>query len=199
MLQADLANIAKKLKAGKTLNATERNTLREEEAEIDSPAVPATVKNYVELGKILGVDRRTIQTWRKEEGSPRASTNGTHNVQAWLDFQMLHGKKGGKIDEGEDNLDLPSEPILKRKKLLLFCQEKEMILAVRRGELIALALVRETWQKKCAEANSHLRKRLENELPSELEGLEAADIYDSLVSVVDEFCEIMHGGGVELK
>ena len=69
-----------------------------------------------------------------------------------------------------------------------------MLLAYRRGELIERDLVRETWSRKCAEANSLLRKRLENELPSELEGLEAVDIYKALVAVVDEFNEAMSGG-----
>ena len=190
LLRADLANIARKLKAGKTLTETEKKRL--EQAKQVEPSVPQYAKNYVELAKILGVDRRTLQSWRKEEDSPKAKTsNGKHDVEAWLAFQKKHGKKGGEPQE--EPSDLPSEPLLKRKKLALFCQEKEMQLAVRRGELIEVALVREEWSKRCAAANSLLRKRLENELPSDLEGAEAADIYEALVAVVDEFNAIMSG------
>lgn len=193
LLKADLANIARKLKAGKTLTDTEKRRL--EEATKTEPETPRFAKNYVQLAEILGVDRRTLQTWRKESDSPKSKTNGKHDVEAWLAFQRKHGKKGGEPQE--EPSDLPSEPILKRKKLALFCQEKEMQLAVRRGELIEVALVREDWARKCAAANSLLRKRLENELPSDLEGAEAADIYEALVKVVDDFNEIMSGAADE--
>lgn len=195
LLRADLANIVRKVKSGRTLSTVERKTL-EAAGKGDTPTAPTFAKNYVELAEILGVTRRTLQDWRKLEGAPKAESNGSHDVVAWQDFQTRIGGKGALEPTDADPVggDLPSEPVLKRRKLLLFCQEKEMLLAYRRGELIERDLVRETWSRKCAEANSLLRKRLENELPSELEGLEAVDIYKALVAVVDEFNEAMSGG-----
>lgn len=194
LLKANLANIVKKVKAGKTLTREERRLLTQasEDEELDGVAVVTT---YVELAEILGITRRTLQDWRKMEGAPEPASNGEHDVNAWKEFQSkIDGKGAERIEDPEEESGLPSEPILKRKKLLLFCQEKEMQLSLKRGELIEISAVRNTWAKKCAEANTHLRQRLENELPSELEGLEAADIFDALVAVVDEFNEIMNGG-----
>lgn len=196
LLRADLANIVRKVKAGKTLTAQERRTLQAASTGDDDDTAPATAKNYVELADILGVTRRTLQDWRKMAGAPEASSNGLHDVAAWRDFQRKIGGKGAATPEGGDGDEdgLPSEPVLKRRKLLLFCREKEMALAERRGELIDVATVRATWSKKIAAANSLLRKRLENELPSELEGLEAAEIYEILVALVDEFNQAMRSG-----
>jgi phage terminase Nu1 subunit (DNA packaging protein) len=195
LLRADLANIVRKVKSGKTLTAQERRTLQAASDGDDDATAPAFVKNYTELAEILGVTRRTLQDWRKMEGAPQAASNGEHDVAAWQDFQRRIGGKGAAQPEDTEAEDgLPTEPILKRRKLLLFCREKEMQLAEKRGELIDVALVRATWAKKCAAANSLLRKRLENELPSELEGMEAADIYEELVKVVDEFNEVMSSG-----
>ena len=195
LLRADLANIVKKVRSGKPLTAQERRTLTNS-ASGEAPAPTDFVKNYVDLAEVLGVTRRTLQDWRKMKGAPVARSNGEHEVEAWRAFQRKIGGKGApQPEDPESDKDLPSEPILKRRKLLLFCLEKEMQLAEKRGELVEISLVRETWSKKCAAANSLLRKRLENELPSELEGMEAAGIYEALVAVVDEFNEAMKAGG----
>jgi phage terminase Nu1 subunit (DNA packaging protein) len=193
LLRANMANIVRKVSAGKTLTAAERKLLTD--TQDDAPAKKTYAKNYAELAEILGITRRHLQNWRVLPGAPEPAANGSHDIARWQEFQIRIGGKGAP-EPAEESVDgLESEPLLKRRKLTLFCQEKEMQLAHARGQLIDSGLVRETWARKCAEANSLLRKRLENELPSELEGLEAAEIYTILTAVVDEFNEAMRGGG----
>ena len=43
-------------------------------------------ENYVELAKILGVTRRTLQNWRKRPDAPKPMANGFHDVAAWREF-----------------------------------------------------------------------------------------------------------------
>lgn len=180
--------------AGKTLTRDERSILRKAQGEGEAEGA-AIVKNYTELAAILGITRRALQDWRKKEGAPKPATNGNHDVVAWKAFQVrIDGKGAEKIEDPEDEKGLPSEPILKRRKLLLYCEEKEIELARKRGELIEVATVREEIAKKIASATAHLRKRFENELPSELEGADAATIHEANVSALDEFFELMSGG-----
>lgn len=196
LLRADLVNIVKKVKAGKVLNSGERRLLEQAKDGEDTTGV-AHVKNQTDLADILGITRRQLQTWRKEPGAPKPASNGMHDVQAWRDFQKENGKKGAIVDHTDDGdtSDLPSEPVLKRRKLLLWCLGEELKLDQKRGELIAVALVREEWASRIAGCISFLRKRLENELPNELEGMEAPEIHDELAKVVDELCELMHSDG----
>jgi hypothetical protein len=64
LLKADLRNLAKKVQQGKTLSVAERNILQSALAG-QSPSAAEFAKNQVELAEILGVDRKTIQRWRK--------------------------------------------------------------------------------------------------------------------------------------
>lgn len=203
LLNGNLANIARKVQAGKTLTAAEKNTLKEattspEEA---SGTDPLYAKSYIQLGEIIGVDRVTFVNWRKKfDDAPRATPDGRHDVAAWRLFIDRHGLKGSSriADPDEDDgSGIPTESLLKRRKLLLWCQEQEIKLEKMRGELIEVAIVREEWGKRIAGLISFLRKRLENEMPNELEGLDAADIHDELVSVIDELCEIARTSGIE--
>src|SRR5213083_1245686 len=62
LLKGDLRNLAKKVQQGKTLSASERNLLQSTLAG-ETPAA-------VELAAILGVDRKTVQRWRRIDGNP---------------------------------------------------------------------------------------------------------------------------------
>lgn len=194
LLEADLANIVRKLKRGAPLTPAERSRLSE--AKKPEGKVEATfARTLRELAEILGVTRRTLQDWRKIDGAPKPEANGSHDVAAWRRFQREAGKKGADEIEGEAaGDDLPGEGILKRRKLFLHCQEREMLLEYRRGELIEAGLVRAVWKEKSAEAESALSSLLTMELAERLESLDGADIHGELSRVVDDFVKAMRGG-----
>jgi len=66
ILDADLTNIVRKVKAGKPLNARERNTVQA------AAEVRREAKTQTELQAILGISRTRYYTLKKREGSPEA-------------------------------------------------------------------------------------------------------------------------------
>lgn len=190
LLRADFANIARKLKAGRTLTRDERRLLGEHNGES-----PTFAKTYVELAEILGVARRTLQRWRRIEGAPKPSDRREHDVEAWRAFQTRIGGKGAGNEADDLDDDLPAEPILRRRKLLLWCQERELALELRRGELIDAALVDENWSANVDHVADFLRANLDEKLAERLATLSAAEIHGELSGVVDGLCKAMNGGG----
>lgn len=195
LLRLDLLNIARKVKEGKTLTAVEKRRLDAATNKLDE--VPKHAKSIVELAKILGVERHTVQRWRKLDGAPKAMPSRKHDVEAWRTFQSEIGGKGAIDDGAEIDAEvegLPKESILRRKKLALYCEEKEIQLAATRSNLLEASLVRETWNRKSNEAAAMLKRHFNRKLAKSLEGAEAPDILEALVAVYDELIKAMHGG-----
>ena len=66
----------------------------------DGAGQNATVaENYVELAKILGVTRRSLQNWRRRMDVPQAAANGFNEVAAWREFMQCHGLEGASVHE----------------------------------------------------------------------------------------------------
>jgi predicted DNA-binding transcriptional regulator AlpA len=83
-------------------------------------------KNQTELASVLGVDRKTIQRWRKETGFPPPLSNGKWDIsatKAWLKAQQ---KKD--VDEELDLHDL------KIRHLKLMCEKIEFEIKTKRGD-----------------------------------------------------------------
>ena len=136
LLKADLANLTKKVKAGKTLSVSERNLLQSALAG-ETPSPVEYAKNAVELAAILGVERKTIQRWRKLEGNPGVEPDGRYHVPAWRAFKAKRN--------GEDGDGVPlSQSQLKAEQILLQNQKLEFQLAILRREYVA-AIDVEKW------------------------------------------------------
>jgi hypothetical protein len=77
-------------------------------------------------------------------------------------------------------------------------EEKELRLAVKKGEYVALSEVRETWTKLISRAKDLLRNKFEMELPPILSGLDATGIQAECRRAIDEVLTMLHtpGGGV---
>ena len=71
------ANIIKRLEQGHTLTDSQRLILYGNQTETNRYA-----KNQTELADFLGVDRKTIQRWRKENNFPTAMADGRWDVVA---------------------------------------------------------------------------------------------------------------------
>jgi hypothetical protein len=185
ILDADFQNIVKKVAAGKPLTVAERARIESRAA--GSVETLAYAKTIVELASVLGVTRRTLSTWQKMDGAPKALSNGLWPVADWREFVRLNGLKAGKAPVG-------NEEALKARKLLAEVEERELRIAVKKGEYVALTKVREEWIGLVAQATSILRAKFENELPPVLSGLDATGIQKECRRAIDEVLQVLHEG-----
>ena len=193
LLKGDLANLVQKVKRGEPLTRAQRNTLLAyQNGEANSTSF---AKSWVELGQILGVTRRTLNTWSKRESAPIPAPNGSHDVVAWREYVRANGLKGA--DENADGAESEGIDELKRQKLTVEVAEREFRLAVLRKEYVPITAVRDRWQFNVEQAVMTLRKKLEDEAPPLLEGKTALEIRQELAGVVDSFISIMNAGGEE--
>ena len=183
ILDADFQNIVKKVAAGRPLTVAERARIESRAA--GSAETLAYANTLVELAAALGVSRRTLTTWQKMEGAPKALSNGLWPVADWREFVRLRGLNAGRVPVG-------NEEALKARKLLAEVEERELRIAVKKGEYVALTKVREEWIGLVAQATSILRAKFENELPPVLSGLDATGIQRECRKAIDEVLLCLH-------
>ena len=183
VLQADLHNLVKKVAAGKPMTVAERTRIESLAAGSTESVVYA--KTLVELSAVLGVTRRTLTTWQKMEGAPKPLSNGMWPVADWREFVRVRGLKAGKTPVG-------NEEALKARKLLAEVEERELRIAVKKGEYVPLHQVRTEWIGLVAQATSILRAKFENELPPILSGLDATGIQRECRQAIDEVLRSLH-------
>ncbi|MBN8457399.1 MAG: hypothetical protein J0M04_06110 [Verrucomicrobia bacterium] len=183
ILDADFQNVVKKVAAGKPLTVAERSRI--ESLAAGSSESLAYAKTLVELAAVLGVTRRTLTTWQKMEGSPKPLSNGLWPVADWREFVRVRGLKAGKVPLG-------NEEALKARKLLAEVEERELRIAVKKGEYVPLHQVRTEWIGLVAQATSILRAKFENELPPILSGLDATGIQKECRKAIDEVLRCLH-------
>ena len=118
LLNRDFANLAQRAQRGGKLSRAERAMLQGMAAEAGQ--APTVAENYVELAKLLGVARRTIQRWRKRKDAPKAGASGFHEVAAWREFMRRHGLES-------DPAGTDPESALRARKLLAEVEEREYI------------------------------------------------------------------------
>ncbi len=183
ILDADFQNIVKKVAAGKPLTVAERTRIESRAA--GSVETLAYAKTLVELAAVLGVTRRTLSTWQKMDGAPKPLSNGLWPVADWREFVRMRGLKAGKTPVG-------NEEALKARKLLAEVEERELRIAVKKGEYVPLTKVREEWIGLVAQATAVLRAKFENELPPVLSGLDATGIQAECRKAIDEVLRCLH-------
>ncbi len=188
VLNRDFANLVQRVQQGGNLSRSERAMLTDLAAGGAGQA-PTVAENYVELAKILGVTRRTLQNWRKRPDAPKPMANGFHDVQAWREFMARNDLHGEPVATD-------AETALRARKLLADVEERELRLAVRKREYVPLEEVRETWTKLIGGgAKALLRNKFEMELPPILSGLDATAIQEECRKAIDEVLTILHTGG----
>lgn len=191
MLQADAANLVRKVAKGHSLTSEERAYLMEVASdEEDSAKHQATAKNMVELAAILGVSRQTVYLWKKRKEAPRASSNGTHNVDEWRKFCRRFGRKHN--DQRADGEGLEA---LKAKRLMVEIAERQHRLAKRAEGYIDAVLVAKQWAFHVDQAITLLRNMLEKEVAKLKAEKDPAVIRMEMSLVIDNFCKTLHEGG----
>src|SRR6266704_449949 len=182
LLKGDLRNLAKKVQQGKTLSASERNLLQSALAG-ETPAGDEFVKNAVQLAATLGVDRKTVQRWRKIDGNPGVRPDGRYHVPSWRAWKMA---RQGDAREGE----ALSQSILRARPILLQNQNPEIQLAVLRRQYVPASDV-EKWGASLGSAIRKVISTLHLCAPSVV-GLSVAEAEARLKEVEDEALQQLH-------
>lgn len=178
VLDADFQNIIRKVAAGKPMTVAERARIEARAA--GSNDNTAYAKTLVELAALLGVTRRTLNSWQKFEGAPKAASNGNWSVADWREFVRVRGFKSNtkSIPHNED--------ALKARKLLAEVEEREIKVAIKKGDYVRVEDVRSEWIGLVARATAILRAKFESELPPVLSGLDATGIQAECRKAIDE-------------
>lgn len=187
LLSRDFANLVGRVQKGGKLTRAERAMLQT--LATGTGSAPSTAASFVELAAILGVTRQSVNSWKKRKDAPTPAANGNHDVAAWREFMRKHDLKGGEVDGPRD-----IESSLKARKLLAEVEERELRLAIKRGDHVALEEVRQAWTELVARATAMLRKKFEQELPPILSGLDATGIQEEARRAIDEVLTILHQG-----
>lgn len=188
LLDLEFANLVKKIKAGKTLTVAERARVQARAA--GSNDTTAYAKTVVELAALLGVTRRSIASWRKLPGAPRPTNAGLHPVPEWREFVRVRGLKPGHPIHG-------NEEMLKARKLLAEVEDREIKVAIKKGEFVPVTIVSEEWTRRIGRARALMETLLLNELPPVLAGKDAHAIRRQLESAIVEVYELLHRGEAE--
>ena len=141
LLKGDLSNLAKKVKAGKPLNVSERNLLQSA-AIGDNPAQTEYVNSIVELAEVLGVTRKTVQRWRGLPDCPKPRPDGRWHVPEWRTFKMQHQ---GDYDEGDG--EEINQAQAKARQILLQNERLEMKILVEKKELIPKIIAQQIYSR----------------------------------------------------
>ena len=110
VLEADLANLVKKVKDGGILSVSERSRLEEMG---DSGLEAETI---TDLSNLLGVSRQTIYNWKELDGHPSGLNIG--DWKAFMEERELSGGSGtGKMNLGGRNFSVDDVADLKAQLL----------------------------------------------------------------------------------
>ena len=187
LLNKDLANLVKRVQHGGKLSRNERSMLQNLATASGENAGPTHVPNMVELAAVLGVSRQSLNQWKKRKDAPKPAANGLHEVAQWREFMKRHDLKGSTtvVDE---------ETALRARKLLAEVEERELKVAVRKGQYVSIEEVRVEWTSLVGKATALLRNKFENELPPILSGLDATAIQEECRKAIDEVLRTLHQG-----
>lgn len=171
LLDADLANVIRKVRQGRPLSSSERQmflTLHGEDT--------TTATSKTELAKALGISRQSLYKWMKYEDAPSAADDGSYDLGEWFDFAKRHGLK----DFQEQNSTTLSEKKLYFQTLILKAKYETLM-----GELIPVNTVEKLITDKAIEIrkvilNSALNDDEKDKILGELYELRNADLKPKL-------------------
>jgi transcriptional regulator with XRE-family HTH domain len=185
IIDADLKNIIKKVKEGKTLTQAELARVQSRASGVTDESI-TTAKNTTELAQVLGVARQSLNRWKKLKDAPKANGNGSYSVVEW---RLFIKEKG--LQTGNASIDVEA---LKARKLLAEIEERELKTAILKEEYVSLDLVRTVWTTNVGKAIALMRAKFENELPPILSGMDAISIQGECQAAIDEVCRAIHEG-----
>lgn len=139
------ANILKKLESGQTLTEAQRLILYGQKTDQSRYA-----KNQTELAEFLGVDRKTIQRWRKEETFPPPMADGRFDVIAVRDWRERSRNSGTTTAEDQSKAEGEA------RRVWLQVEKLEYEIEVTKGEYISIQQAQADVAQMCSRARSIL-------------------------------------------
>jgi hypothetical protein len=180
--RANLSNIGKKLKAGKTLSTSERKALNEFQSQNDD----GWVKDLSALAKELGLTRQAVYDARARfPDAPKKHEDGKReNLVAWQQFcgDNLIGK-----DTATKNLAELKAQLMQREITL-----RDMKIAREAGDTIAKEIVDDMFATLAQKLDLLLRLKLEVELGQRVIGKNAAEANVEGALILDEIREVIN-------
>lgn len=180
ILNADLGNILKKVKAGKPLTSAERERI----ASAGEGARPQIVDTMKQAAAVSGIPLRQLKVY-KARGCAAFLKGSRVDVDALKTYHSEHAE------------EIKSEPSLTKEEADIKLKEVKIAretLALERdkGLVIRKAEVFET----CKSASQHMRavlqQKLETELPPKCAGKTVIEIAQLMRDTVDAVCRIFH-------
>ena len=118
LLKADQKNLLDKIRKGGVLTGPQYARLASIAADNPAMANMTQAKNQTELAKVMGVDRKSIQRWRKEESFPEPRADGSYNIEQVQGWIATNGKRAGD-DSKPMKMDAQVDQILLQNKKLM--------------------------------------------------------------------------------
>jgi hypothetical protein len=176
--RANVANIVKKLKAGKTLTAVEMKAIQDLEKEREH--LPESA-NQQEVAALLGITARGLRKIRTEhpDEAPKQLPDGKEDVRAWLAYVRSRPIGPNKV-KGTNREALLCRRIEKQIEL------QEIQIQRARGQLLDLAEVESLHAAIFGTATSTLRQRVENDLPLQMQNKTVPAMRAECRRIVDE-------------
>lgn len=143
--QKEKANILRKLESGGTLTQAERLILYGKETDQKRFA-----KNQTELADLLGVDRKTIQRWRKEENFPKPQADGRWDILLVRDWREK--TRTSQSAEPEDLSKAEGEA----RRIWLQVEKLEHEIEVAKGNFITIEDAQQSVREMCQIARTIL-------------------------------------------
>lgn len=181
--KANVANIIKKLKAGRTLTTAERKAVDD----FESQQGGHWAKDLSALARELGLSRQAIYEARSRfpNEAPKKHTDGRReNIDAWREFCAV--KLIGKDTATKTLADLKAELMLREIKL------RDMKIARESGETIDREIVEEMLGVLAQKLDLLLRLKLEVELGPRVAGKNAAEANLEGRMILDEIREVVN-------
>ena len=181
--KANVANIVKKLKAGKTISSSDRKALDAWRAQEDGGG---WVKNLTALARELGLTRPVIYDARAKypDAPPKHADGVRENLIAWQDFcaEKLIGKDVATKTLADLKADMMRENIalLKKKN------------AREDGDVVAIEIVEDAFVTLGQKLDLLLRLKLEVELGQRVIGKSAAEVNVEGALILDEIREVVN-------
>jgi transposase len=195
VLNADLANILRKVKEGRTLTGPERQyflSIKRQDAEPTALRFAASAR---ELAEIIGVNPITIRRALKRTDHPGRRPDGAYDVSVWRAWLEARGSltkskdiREGLVVNGENGHDLET-PQLKARSVKLRNEQMEFKLAKLRGEFLP---AKDVEQRMCEMILNAKRKLLQIvTLAPQIVGLTPVEAEVMLQAAVDAVIDEM--------
>jgi len=171
------ANIIKRLEQGHTLTESQRLIIYGNQTETNRYA-----KNQTELAEFLGVDRKTIQRWRKENNFPTAMSDGRWDVIAVRNWR----------ENTRSSTDVSAEDMSKAegeaRRVWLQVEKLEHEIEVSKGNFITVEEAKAEISKMCSIARGILLAIPDTVAPLII-GMSAVNAQEKLRKEIDHALE----------